>query len=104
MSKIKTIQQLTNLLAGALRHKIGAIVNSSELYKNKYEKEAQNLLKAAQKVSLRENWNIYDKEKIKEELRYKLKTELEKCTYLNSKKFDFMNSEINEALKLLGLL
>jgi len=35
MSKIKTIKELTNLLAIALRHKIGSIVNENEIYAEK---------------------------------------------------------------------
>ena len=104
MSKKKTIQELTNLLAKSLRHKIGSLVNSDEIYAEKYAKDSEILLKEAQKTALKENWNIYDKSIIKNKLKRKLKAELEKKDFLNEKKFDMMEEEINKTLKLLKLL
>jgi hypothetical protein len=43
MSKIKTTKELVNLLAIALRHKIGSIVNSNEIYAQKYARDAEVL-------------------------------------------------------------
>ena len=43
MGKNKDICELTNILAKALRHRIGAIVNSDELYAQKYARDADIL-------------------------------------------------------------
>ena len=66
MNKNKAIKELTTLLAIALRHKIGSIVNSSEIYAQKYARDADILINEARKTSLKENWNLADKRKIKE--------------------------------------
>lgn len=104
MSKKRAIHELTNLLAIALRHKIGSIVNPDEIYAQKYAKDAEILMKEAGKIAFGENWNNYDKIKIKEKLKRKLKLELEKREFLNDRKFEFINEEINRALKLLRLV
>lgn len=104
MSKKRAIHELTNLLAIALRHKIGSIVNPDEVYAQKYAKDAEILMKEAGKIALRENWNNDDKIKIKEELRRKLKLELEKRDFLDNKKFELIDSEIDKALKFLRLV
>lgn len=103
MNKNKAIDELTNILAKALRHKIGSLVNSSEIYAQKYAKDADILLNEAKKVSLKENWNSYDKSMIKEKLKIKLKKELESKDFLDNKKFDLMENEIKEALEKLNL-
>lgn len=103
MSKTKTIRELTNMLAIALRHRIGSIVNENEIYAQKYAKDADVLLKEAEKIALKENWNHKDKERIREELKNKLKAELERKDFLNARKFDIMNEEIEKALEFLGL-
>jgi len=103
MSKTKNIQELTTILSIALRHKIGSIVNQNEIYAQKYAKDAEVLIKEAQKISLKENWNNYDKEKIKEILKKKLKYELEKREFLDNKKFDILEDEMSKVLRLIGL-
>ena len=65
MSKNQNIHELTNILAIALRHKIGSIVNKDEIYAQKYAKDYEIFLKEAVKISLKENWNDSDKIKIK---------------------------------------
>lgn len=103
MSKTKNIQELTTILAIALRHKIGSIVNQDEIYAQKYAKDADVLIKEAQKIFLRENWNNYDKEKIKKVLKKKLQHELEKKEFLDNKKFDIMEKEMDETLESIKL-
>ena len=103
MSKTKNLHELVNLLAKALRHKIGALVNPNEIYAQKYAKDADVLMKEAQKVALRENWNNYEKAEIKKKLEKKLRTELEKKDFLDNRKFDIMGEEIDKALNFLGL-
>ncbi len=103
MSKHDTIKELTNILAKALRHKIGAIVNSNEIYAQKYARDADILLKEAEKISLRENWNSFDKLEIRKMLQKKLRRELESKDFLDEKKFDYMEKEIESTLKMLGL-
>jgi hypothetical protein len=103
MNKSDVIDELTNLLAIALRHKIGSLVNDKEIYSQKYAKDAEILLKEAEKISLKLNWNPEDKTKIKEILKRKLKEELEKKDFLSYKKFDLMDEEIEKALVLLKI-
>ncbi|MEK6949199.1 MAG: hypothetical protein AABX34_03190 [Nanoarchaeota archaeon] len=104
MGKNKDIDELTNLMTKALRHKIGSIVNKDEFYAAKYAKDAEVFMKEAEKVLLRRNWNRYDKEKIRGQLKIKLQKELEEKDFLDSKKFDIMDEEINKALKELDLV
>ncbi len=103
MGKNRDIDELTNLMTKALRHKIGSIVNKDEFYAGKYAKDAENIMKEAEKVLLRQNWNNYDKLKIKEGLRAKLREELEQKDFLDNKKFDIIDSETEKALKEFGL-
>ena len=104
MSKKDTIDELTNLLAISLRHKIGSIVNQNEIYASKYAKDADILMNEARKVALKENWNQYDKLSIKEILHKKLKLELEKKDFLDNKKFEIMDKEIEIVLVTLDLV
>ena len=99
MGKNKDIQELANLMTKALRHKIGSIVNKDEFYANKYAKDAEVIMKEAEKVLLRQNWNNYDKVKIRSQLKAKLLKELEQKDFLDNKKFEMMDEEINNALK-----
>ena len=99
MGKNKDINELTNLMSKALRHKIGSIVNKDEFYAAKYAKDAENIMKEAEKVLLRQNWNSYDKARIKEQLRIKLRKELGQKDFLDNKKFEIMDSEIEKALR-----
>jgi len=103
MNKNKIISELTTLLAIALRHKIGSIVNENELYAQKYAKDAEILLGEARKFSIKANWNQKDKSIIKNKLKSKLEAELVQRPFLNDKKFEIMNSEIDTVLRELGL-
>ena len=103
MGKNKDINELTNLMSKALRHKIGSIVNKDELYASKYAKDAESIMAEAEKVLLRQNWNSYDETRIKEQLRIKLQKELEQKDFLDNKKFEIMDSEIEKALKEFDL-
>ena len=103
MSKNQNIHELTNILAIALRHKIGSIVNKDEIYAQKYAKDYEIFLKEAVKISLRENWNEKDKIKIKNELKRKIRDELEKREFIDNKKFDIMDVEIDGLLEVLKL-
>ncbi|MCX6748175.1 MAG: hypothetical protein NT076_01075 [Candidatus Pacearchaeota archaeon] len=104
MGKKDIIDELTNLLAISLRHKIGSIVNQNEIYASKYAKDADVLMNEAKRDALKENWNQYDKLNIKEILQKKLKLELEKKDFLDSKKFEIMDEEIEIALVTLDLV
>jgi len=99
MGKNKDIDELTNLMSRALRHRIGSIVNKDEFYANKYAKDADNIMSEAEKVLLKQNWNNYDKDKIKQILRIKLNKELKQKDFLDDKKFEIMDEEINNSLK-----
>ena len=103
MSKRKNIEELTNLLAIALRHKIGSVVNPNEIYAQKYSKDADILIGEARKIALKENWNNYDKISIKEKLKIKLEEELRKKDFLDNRKFEIMDEEIEKVLEELNL-
>ena len=103
MGKNKDIDELTNLMSRSLRHKIGSMVNKDEIYANKYAKDAENIMKEAEKVFLRHHWDDYDRHEIKKQLRMKLRKELEEKDFLDNKKFDLMDEEIHKALKGFGL-
>ena len=104
MAKKADIEELANIISKALRHRIGSIVNEKEIYASKYAKDADNLLKEAERVLLRHTWNRYDKIIIKEKSRKKLKLELEKKDFIDSRKFDIMDEELDKVLKDFGLL
>ena len=104
MGKNKSFYELINLIVVALRHKIGSIVNPNEVYANKYAKDAETLMNEARKSARQENWNNYEIQEIGKEVRKKLRKELEEKTFLDNKKFDIMNREIEKVLKELGLL
>jgi len=104
MSKKRIISELTNILAKALRHKIGSIVNKQEIYAQKYAKDAEVLFNEARKTALKTNFNSYDKEQIKKLLKAKLRKELEEKDFIDNKKFEIMEKEIEKALKELNLL
>lgn len=60
------------------------------------------MIKEAKKISFSLNLNIYDKSNLKNELRKKLRDELEKKDFLDNKKFDYVEEEINNILKEFG--
>ncbi|MBI3051527.1 hypothetical protein HYY74_03650 [Candidatus Woesearchaeota archaeon] len=103
MGKNKDIQELTNLMSRALRHRIGSIVNKEEFYAGKYAHDAETIIEEAEKVMLRHNWNKYDKAAIRAQLNAKLRKELEEKDFIDSRKFDIMEGEISKALKELGI-
>lgn len=103
MGKRDDIEELTNLMSKSLRHKIGSIVNENEIYSQRYAKDAEAIMKEAERVVSRQNWNNNDKNEIKEKLRKKLKRELEEKDFLDNKKFEIMDDEINKALGEFGL-
>lgn len=103
MAKRKVINELTNLLAIALRHKIGSIVNKNEVYSQKYALDAEVLINSAKKVSLQEHWNNSDKEIIKKELKKKLYNELKSKEFIEERKFEIMDDEIIKVLIEFGL-
>lgn len=104
MGKRDDLRELVNILVKALRHRIGSIVNPDELYAEKYAKDADVLLNQARMVLSRENWNDYDKRVIKVELEKKLFIELDEKKFLNEKKFEIMDGEIEQVLGEMGLL
>lgn len=104
MGKRGDIDQLTNLMAMALRHRIGSIVNKDELYANKYAKDADVLMREAEKILINHTWNNYDRKEIKEQLRKKLHKELAEKDFLDNKKFEIIDIEINKALKSFDLV
>lgn len=104
MGKKSDLKELTNLMSKSLRHKIGSIVNENELYADKYAKDAEILMKEAEKILYKQNWNRKDKDEIKKLLKKKLLIELEKKDFLDDKKFDIVDNEIEKSLKKFNLL
>jgi len=103
MSKKQILDEFTNTLAVALRHKIGGMINPSAVYAERYAKDSEMFFKQAEKIKEQGNWNYKDKIDIKEELKRKLRNELEKKDFLPDKKYDLMDREINNALTNLNL-
>lgn len=103
MGKKDDINQLINIMSRALRHRIGSIVNKDEFYAEKYAKDSEHLLKEAEKVLERRNWNREDRIMIREALRKKLFKELQEKDFLNDEKFDIMDREMEKVLGEFGL-
>lgn len=103
MSKKQISEELINVLAVALRHKIGSMVNPNAIYAERYAKDSDIFFKQAEKVKEQANWNSSDKEEIKTTLKRRLRNELEKKPFLPDKKYDYIDEEINKALRILDL-
>ena len=103
MGKNKDIEILTNLMSRSLRHKIGSIVNENEIYAAKYAKDAETLMKEAERILLNHNWNKTDKLTIRKKLNKKLKKELEEKEFLKYEKFEIMDKEIGKSLQRFNL-
>ncbi|MDP2925214.1 MAG: hypothetical protein Q8N99_02465 [Nanoarchaeota archaeon] len=103
MNKKQVLDELTTMLALSLRHKIGSIVNKNEIYAERYAKDSEILFNQAEKIKEQGNWNYRDKLEIKQELTKKLRKELEKKDFLPDEKYNYIDSEIEKALKILGL-
>ena len=103
MSKKQILDEFTTVLAVSLRHKIGNIIMPNALYSEKYARDSEILFNEAQKINEKGNWNYNDKIEIKEELKIKLKKELESKTFLPDEKYKHIDKEIEKALKILSL-
>lgn len=103
MSKKDNISKMTNFLSLAVSHRIGSIANPDAIYAPKYKKEAFNHITQARAFSLSENWNSYDKLEIKTLTKKKAITELSKKPFLNDKKFDLVDEEVDKILKELDI-
>ena len=103
MGKNRDIEILTNLMSRSLRHKIGSIVNENEIYAAKYAKDAETLMKEAEKILLNQNWNKIDKLAIRKKLNRKLKKELEEKEFIKDEKFKIMDQEIEKSLQRFNL-
>lgn len=103
MSKKQILEEFTNTLAVALRHKIGSMVNPNALYAERYAKDSEVFFKQAEKIKNQVTWNYIDKIEIKEILKRKLRNELEKKDFLPIEKYIHIDSEIEKALKILNL-
>ena len=104
MSKKQILDEFTNTLAVALRHKIGSMVNPNAIYAERYAKDSEMFFKQAEKTKEQITWNYNDKIEIKEILKRKLRNELEKKPFLPDEKYNLMDSEINKALTSLRLV
>ena len=71
MSKKGKIDELVNVLAAALRHKIGSMVNPNALYAERYAKDSEMFFKQAEKTKEQGNWDYNDKIEIKQILKRK---------------------------------
>ena len=103
MGKRSDIKEMVTLVSLSLTHKIGSLVNPDEIYSEKYKKESDAFLKKAMKISLRQNWNKDDKVKIKGLLKKRLRNDLERRDFIDNKKFDLIDKEINNVLGSLRL-
>lgn len=103
MSKKDILEQFTTILAISLRHRIGSMVNNNEIYAQRYAKDAEALFKEAEKAKNKANWNNSDKIEIKQTTKKKLKQELEKRDFIDNRKFELIDSEVDKALKDLNV-
>ena len=101
MSKKQILDEFTNVLAVALRHKIGSMVNPNAIYAERYAKDSETLFKQAEKTKEQITWNYNDKIEIKQELIRKLKKELEKKDFLANEKYNYVDSEINKGTSFI---
>jgi|SRR3989338_3136826 len=104
MSKNDSLNELVNLLVNSLSHKIGSIVNNGTLYAKKYRRDSENFLGQAKEISKSNHWNNYDNIEIKNLLKKKLIQDLSRKDFLDNKKFELVDEEIEKALKELDLL
>ena len=84
-------------------HKIGSILNPNSIYTEKYQKEYENFILQAENIKMRENWNTHDKIIIKKKTRKEALFELNNRKYIDNKKFDILDIEVDKALNQLGL-
>ena len=103
MGKRDNIREITRLISLAATHIIGYFINPNSVYAEKYRKEFDNFIMQSKIVKLRENWNSYDKNLIKQEARKKTKDELTKRTHIDKIKFDLIYVEIDKVLRELAL-
>lgn len=103
MGKKKDIDELTTLLALAIAHRIGSIVNTNEIYAQKYALEGERFFKRARLISLEIHCNFEDRAFLKAALRKKLEAELRKRDFLAEEKFLHVEREIAAALEKLRL-
>ena len=64
-------ERIYNKIRKIIKSKIKILVNKDEFYAAKYANDAENIMKEAEKVLLRQNWNSYDKARIMMQLRAK---------------------------------
>lgn len=64
-------ERIYNKIRKIIKSKIRILVNKDEFYAAKYANDAENIMKEAEKVLLRQNWNSYDKARIMMQLRAK---------------------------------
>ena len=102
MGKKSEIDKLTSIIAGALRHKIGALVGRDEIYAKKYMSEFSARLEMAKKIAKNSNFNSFDRQTIKSKAKYKLKKELEERPYIDDKKYELMDDEIEQVFEEIG--
>lgn len=103
MGKRDNIRELAVFIMQAIAHRIGHIIDPNAIHAEKYRKEVINLMDRAKKVKIREHWNYSDLAAIKIEVKNKLVKELTRREYIDNKKFDIMDEEIEKALKELEL-
>jgi len=91
------------LNSGLMRTADASVEFKNFSYAGKYKKEYDTYLQQAKEIAFEENFNYYDKTEIKEKLTKKLRTELEKRDFIDNKKFDLIEGEVNNALSTLNL-
>lgn len=104
MGKNSNIRHLARFMALAVAHKIGSLVESTAIYREKYEKEFNSFMVQAVKIRLRENWSSEDKDKIRKEVMSETTKELIRKAHIPDEKLNFISKEVDNALKEAGLL
>ena len=104
MGKSDHLQTLARMIALAVAHKIGYLIQSDSDYAKKYQKEYMNFMRQAESINFLEHWNDFDKEQILQISRKKVTDELSARTYLKAEKFTIIEKELFNVMHDLGLL
>ncbi len=103
MGKSDTVQELARLIGLAVAHSIGYILNPSSIYADKYRKEILNFMSLAAKTRDKEHWNVSDLRLIKAKAIEETNYELSRRDYLDLRKFELIDGEIEKMLRELEL-
>ena|SRR3989344_6498136 len=104
MGKRDKIHTLARLIALAVAHRIGVLLDLHSTYANKYRKECANFIRQAENTQWGEHWSSSDKKEILETAKKESLRELAARTYLAPEKFKLLEKEILYVMHELKIL